>query len=107
MFFFNFIPALQTNVAMKFKITLNFDEQVLVSTILINWQYELSALVYGIFQESINYAAWLHGDELPVNNKLFQFFPYSKFYIPCYVTDKDKFFNSYKEKSNYINIKYL
>jgi len=74
---------------MRFKLRLELQPHIKGREIPINYQYELSAAIYGILSRADQaYATWLHNNGFWVANKRFKLFTFSKLIVPRYGIDK-------------------
>lgn len=70
---------------MRFKLTLAIDKSVLGNKISLNYNYELSALVYRVLSKSnTTFSEWLHENGFQTGKKQFKLFTFSRLYIPKY-----------------------
>ncbi|WP_321437024.1 CRISPR-associated endoribonuclease Cas6 [uncultured Bacteroides sp.] len=76
---------------MQFKIILNTEKHAFGNALPLNYQYELSAVIYKILSSaSEEYASWLHDNGFTLDGKRFKLFTYSRLFIPSYAIDKKR-----------------
>ncbi|KAA6346067.1 hypothetical protein EZS27_006405 [termite gut metagenome] len=74
---------------MRFKLTLKVEKECFGNAIPINYQYELSAVIYKILSKSSEqYATWLHDNGFELGWKRFKLFTFSRLIVPQYDIDK-------------------
>jgi CRISPR-associated endoribonuclease Cas6 len=74
---------------MRFKLTLKVEKEYFGNAIPINYQYELSAVIYKILSKSSEqYAIWLHDNGFELGLKRFKLFTFSRLMVPQYNIDK-------------------
>ncbi|KAA6331405.1 hypothetical protein EZS27_019988 [termite gut metagenome] len=75
---------------MRFKLTLKVEKAYFGNAIPINYQYELSAVIYKILAKSNEqYATWLHDNGFELGHKRFKLFTFSRLLVPQYEIDKE------------------
>ena len=76
---------------MRFKLNLNIKHDVFGNRLPINYQYELSALIYRIIaQGDHQYAEWLHKNGFSEKSRNFKLFVFSNLYSPGIKLDNDR-----------------
>ena len=75
---------------MRFKVTLQLQPEIKGREIPINYQYELSSIIYHILSKGDSqYAEWLHENGFQGENKRFKLFTFSRLIAP-YGIDKER-----------------
>ncbi len=75
---------------MRFKIILSTEKHAFGNRLPINYQYELSGVIYKILSSaSEDYATWLHDNGFTLDSKQFKLFTYSRLIIPSYTIEKE------------------
>lgn len=75
---------------MRFKLILKVHDERFGNRLPINYQYELSAAIYRIMENSDSkYALWLHQNGYPTDSKRFKLFTFSRLEIPKYAIDRE------------------
>jgi CRISPR-associated endoribonuclease Cas6 len=75
---------------MRFKLTLNIEKHIFGNRLPLNYQYELSGVIYKILSlASEDYATWLHDNGFTLDTKQFKLFTYSRLVIPAYTIEKE------------------
>jgi len=70
---------------MNFKITLSLEKEFYGNTLPLNYQYELSSMIYSTIERSnADYASWLHQNGFELEKKVFKLFCFSQLEIPIY-----------------------
>lgn len=76
---------------MRFKLLLEIQPQLMGRAIPINYQYELSTVIYRILSKADQtYATWLHDNGFVVDGKHFKLFTFSRLIVPKYGIDKER-----------------
>lgn len=75
---------------MRFKLTLNIEKHIFGNSLPLNYQYELSGVIYKILSlASEEYATWLHDNGFTLDTKQFKLFTYSRLVISRYTIEKE------------------
>jgi len=76
---------------MRFKLTLQFQPEVMGREIPINYQYPLQCAIYHTLSRSDrDFSAWLHDNGYQTDNKRFKLFTFSNLIVPQYGIDKER-----------------
>ncbi|WP_321517163.1 CRISPR-associated endoribonuclease Cas6 [uncultured Bacteroides sp.] len=75
---------------MRFRLALNVEKHIFGNRLPLNYQYELSGVIYKILSlANAEYATWLHDNGFTFDTKQFKLFTYSRLEIPAYTIEKE------------------
>ena len=90
---------------MRFKLSLNIENQVYGNKIPINYQYELSAWIYRVIaQGDQQYAEWLHLNGFSEEHRNFRLFVFSNLYSPGAKSEEDRLVFHSNKASFYLSL---